>query len=76
MVVIAIYLVITLALPLYAMLSKSFTTAAFDLENFEFHRVFDVLVYEICDKINKKLLFMSQVARLLMRMKRRAFTSW
>jgi hypothetical protein len=36
MVVIAVYLVIALALPLYAMLSKSFTTAAFDLDNFEF----------------------------------------
>ncbi|MBW2370891.1 MAG: putative 2-aminoethylphosphonate ABC transporter permease subunit, partial [Deltaproteobacteria bacterium] len=36
MLVIAVYLVIALALPLYAMLSKSFTTAAFDLENFEF----------------------------------------
>ncbi|MEN8245391.1 MAG: putative 2-aminoethylphosphonate ABC transporter permease subunit [Thermodesulfobacteriota bacterium] len=36
MVVIAVYLVIALAFPLYAMLSKSFTTAAFDLENFEF----------------------------------------
>ncbi|MDX2447253.1 MAG: putative 2-aminoethylphosphonate ABC transporter permease subunit [Desulfobacterales bacterium] len=36
MLVIAVYLVIALALPLYAMLSKSFTTAAFDLDNFEF----------------------------------------
>ena len=36
MLVIAVYLVIALALPLYAMLSKSFTTAAFDLESFEF----------------------------------------
>ena len=36
MVVIAIYLVIALALPLYAMLSKSFTTAAFDLQKYEF----------------------------------------
>ncbi len=36
MLVIAVYLVIALAFPLYAMLSKSFTTAAFDLENFEF----------------------------------------
>ena len=36
MIVIALYLVIALALPLYAMLSKSFTTAAFDLQQFEF----------------------------------------
>jgi len=36
MLVIAVYLVIALAFPLYAMLSKSFTTAAFDLDNFEF----------------------------------------
>ena len=36
MVIIALYLVITLAFPLYAMLSKSFTTAAFDLKKFEF----------------------------------------
>jgi len=36
MVVIALYLIIALAFPLYAMLSKSFTTAAFDLNKFEF----------------------------------------
>jgi iron(III) transport system permease protein len=36
MIIIAVYLVIALALPLYAMLSKSFTTAAFDLESYEF----------------------------------------
>jgi hypothetical protein len=36
MIVIALYLLIALAFPLYAMLSKSFTTAAFDLEKFEF----------------------------------------
>ncbi len=36
MIVIALYLVIALAFPLYAMLSKSFTTAAFDLNKFEF----------------------------------------
>lgn len=36
MFVIALYLVIALALPLYAMLSKSFTTAAFDLQKYEF----------------------------------------
>ena len=36
MIVIALYLVIALALPLYAMLSKSFTTAAFDLQKYEF----------------------------------------
>jgi len=36
MVIIALYLVITLAFPLYAMLSKSFTTASFDLKKFEF----------------------------------------
>ncbi|MEE8365563.1 MAG: putative 2-aminoethylphosphonate ABC transporter permease subunit [Gammaproteobacteria bacterium] len=34
--VIGLYLVVALALPLYAMLSKSFTTFAFDLTNFEF----------------------------------------
>ncbi len=34
--VICLYLLITLALPLYAMLSKSFSTFAFDLSNFEF----------------------------------------
>lgn len=36
MLVIGLYLVIALALPLYAMLSKSFSTFAFDLGNFEF----------------------------------------
>ncbi len=36
MAVIGLYLVITLALPLYAMLSKSFSTYSFDLSNFEF----------------------------------------
>jgi iron(III) transport system permease protein len=36
MIVIALYLFIALAFPLYAMLSKSFTTAAFDLNKFEF----------------------------------------
>ena len=36
MIVIALYLVIALALPLYAMLSKSFITAAFDLQKYEF----------------------------------------
>ncbi len=35
-VVIALYLIVTLAFPLYAMLSKSFTTASFDLQNYEF----------------------------------------
>ena len=35
-IVIALYLLIALAFPLYAMLSKSFTTAAFDLNKFEF----------------------------------------
>ena len=34
--VICLYLLITLAFPLYAMLSKSFSTFAFDLTNFEF----------------------------------------
>ena len=34
--VICLYLLITLALPLYAMLSKSFSTFSFDLVNFEF----------------------------------------
>ena len=33
---ISLYLLITLAFPLYAMLSKSFSTFAFDLQNFEF----------------------------------------
>ena len=36
MLVIALYLIIALALPLYAMLSKSFSTFTFDLNNFEF----------------------------------------
>ncbi len=36
MLVIGLYLIIALALPLYAMLSKSFSTFAFDLGNFEF----------------------------------------
>ncbi|MCP4431732.1 MAG: putative 2-aminoethylphosphonate ABC transporter permease subunit [Gammaproteobacteria bacterium] len=36
MLVIGLYLIITLAFPLYAMLSKSFSTFAFDLGNFEF----------------------------------------
>ncbi len=35
MIVIALYLVIALAFPLYAMLSKSFTTAAYDLKKFK-----------------------------------------
>ena len=34
--VIAAYLLVTLALPLYAMLSKSFSTFTFDLEGYEF----------------------------------------
>ena len=34
--VIGLYLIITLAFPLYAMLSKSFSTFRFDLNNFEF----------------------------------------
>jgi iron(III) transport system permease protein len=34
--VICLYLLVTLAFPLYAMLSKSFSTYAFDLTNFEF----------------------------------------
>ncbi|MBF0280023.1 MAG: putative 2-aminoethylphosphonate ABC transporter permease subunit [SAR324 cluster bacterium] len=34
--VIGLYLVIALALPLYTMLSKSFTTAVFNLQNYEF----------------------------------------
>ncbi|SLN10294.1 Putrescine transport system permease protein PotH [Roseovarius litorisediminis] len=36
MMVIALYLVVTLALPLYAMLSKSFSTYRFELANYEF----------------------------------------
>ena len=36
MVVIAIYLVVTLAFPLYAMLSKSFSTYRFELSQYEF----------------------------------------
>ena len=36
MLVIALYLIIALALPLYAMLSKSISTFYFDLNNFEF----------------------------------------
>lgn len=36
MLVIGLYLIVTLALPLYAMLSKSFSTYSFDLGNFEF----------------------------------------
>ena len=36
MLVIGLYLIIALALPLYAMLSKSFSTFNFDLNNFEF----------------------------------------
>ncbi|MGI9335026.1 MAG: putative 2-aminoethylphosphonate ABC transporter permease subunit [Gammaproteobacteria bacterium] len=36
MVVLMLYLLATLALPLYAMLSKSFSTYSFDLEMFEF----------------------------------------
>lgn len=36
MLVIGLYLIITLAFPLYAMLSKSFSTFRFDLNNFEF----------------------------------------
>ena len=36
MIIISLYLFVALAFPLYAMLSKSFTTAAFDFENFEF----------------------------------------
>ena len=36
MLVIVLYLVIALAFPLYTMLSKSFSTSAFDLGNFEF----------------------------------------
>ncbi len=36
MLVIGLYLIIALAFPLYAMLSKSFTTFSFDLSNFEF----------------------------------------
>ena len=36
MLVIGLYLVVALALPLYAMLSKSFSTSYFDLTNFEF----------------------------------------
>lgn len=36
MLVIAVYLVVALALPLYAMLSKSFSTYSFDLDVFEF----------------------------------------
>jgi len=34
MLVIGLYLIVTLAFPLYAMLSKSFSTFAFDLDNF------------------------------------------
>ncbi len=36
MLVVGLYLIIALALPLYAMLSKSFSTFNFDLNNFEF----------------------------------------
>jgi len=36
MLVIGLYLIIALAFPLYTMLSKSFSTFAFDLSNFEF----------------------------------------
>jgi iron(III) transport system permease protein len=36
MLVIGLYLIVALAFPLYAMLSKSFTTFTFDLGNFEF----------------------------------------
>src|SRR3546814_5562895 len=36
MAVIALYLVVALALPLYAMLSKSFSTFSFDLTTYEF----------------------------------------
>ncbi len=36
MLIIGLYLIITLAFPLYAMLSKSFSTFSFDLTNFEF----------------------------------------
>ncbi len=36
MIIIAIYLIIALALPLYTMLSKSFRTASFDLDKYEF----------------------------------------
>ena len=36
MIVIAVYLIIALALPLYAMLSKSFSTYSFDLNAYEF----------------------------------------
>jgi iron(III) transport system permease protein len=36
MVIIALYLVVALAFPLYAMLSKSFKTASFDLKKYEF----------------------------------------
>ena len=36
MLVVGLYLIIALALPLYAMLSKSFSTFYFDLNNFEF----------------------------------------
>ena len=36
MLLIALYLVVALAFPLYAMLSKSFSTFKFDLNNFEF----------------------------------------
>ncbi|HSG95099.1 MAG TPA: ABC transporter permease subunit, partial [Afifellaceae bacterium] len=36
MIVIAVYLVVALALPLYAMLSKSFSTYSFDLNAYEF----------------------------------------
>ncbi len=36
MLIIGLYLIVALALPLYTMLSKSFSTFAFDLSNFEF----------------------------------------
>jgi len=36
MLVIGLYLIVALAFPLYAMLSKSFSTYSFDLNNFEF----------------------------------------
>ena len=36
MLMIAVYLIVALAMPLYAMLSKSFSTYAFDLASYEF----------------------------------------
>ncbi|PIE16836.1 MAG: putative 2-aminoethylphosphonate ABC transporter permease subunit [Rhodobacterales bacterium] len=46
MLVIALYLVIALVLPLYAMLSKSFSTYTFDLSQFEIQRSDESGIYQ------------------------------